>query len=50
MCGTMVEEDFILCEKLWDPTVILMGFETSYVYVMHDDGNMLMAETCCSEI
>ena len=36
----MVEEYLILCEKLWDPTIILMGFETLYVYVMRDDGNM----------
>jgi len=37
MCGIMDEEYFILCEKLWEPTFILMGFETSYVYVMRDD-------------
>ena len=30
----------LYCEKLWDPTVILMGFETFCVYVMHVDGNM----------
>jgi len=40
MCGIMVEEYFILCEKLWVPTVIKMGLETLYVYVTRDDGDM----------
>jgi hypothetical protein len=40
MCGIMIEEYFILSEKLLDPTVILTGFETLYVYVICDDGKV----------